>query len=275
MRKEEKITLEYYKHNPLQEWRRLVKDPFHRLEFDTTMKFLKKHLPKNKKGLILDAGGGPGRYTIELAKMGYNLILLDLVPENLEFAKKKIAQAGVENKVKDIVAGTVTDLAMFESNTFDAVLCLGGVLSHIGPRKEREKAAIELVRVAKKGAPIFVSVMSKLGTLAHFPRWIDEIRNTSHFERIYSKGDDYQWHGKYYAHYFELNELKSLFGNKVVFIEEVGLEGLASQIPEIINKLAKKEPIAWENWLKMHHKLCTHPAVVELSLHFMVIARKV
>ena len=50
---------------------RLIKDPYHQLELDTTLHFLKKHLPK--KGLILDAGGGPGRYTIELAKQGYSL----------------------------------------------------------------------------------------------------------------------------------------------------------------------------------------------------------
>jgi 2-polyprenyl-3-methyl-5-hydroxy-6-metoxy-1,4-benzoquinol methylase len=42
------------------------------------MHFLEKHLPK--KGLILDAGGGPGRYTIELARSGYDVVLLDLVP---------------------------------------------------------------------------------------------------------------------------------------------------------------------------------------------------
>jgi hypothetical protein len=38
------------------------------------MHFLEKYLPK--KGLVLDAGGGPGRYTIELAKKGYDVVLL-------------------------------------------------------------------------------------------------------------------------------------------------------------------------------------------------------
>lgn len=63
------------------EWKRLVRNPYHRLEFDTTMHFLKKYLPNN--GLLLDAGGGPGRYTIELAKLGYDIILFDLSPRLL------------------------------------------------------------------------------------------------------------------------------------------------------------------------------------------------
>lgn len=56
------------------------------------MYFLKKYLPK--RGLILDAGGGPGRYTIDLAKLGYDVILLDLTPRLLRIAKRKIRREG-------------------------------------------------------------------------------------------------------------------------------------------------------------------------------------
>ncbi|MEM3789031.1 MAG: hypothetical protein QXN95_04095, partial [Candidatus Bathyarchaeia archaeon] len=76
---------EYYSKVGLKEWRRLIRDPYHRLEFDTTMHFLRKYLPP--KGLVLDAGGGPGRYTIELAKLGYDVVLLDLTPKLLQIAK--------------------------------------------------------------------------------------------------------------------------------------------------------------------------------------------
>jgi len=42
------------------ECERFAKDPYHRLEFDSTMHFLRKHLPK--KGSVLNAGRGPERY---------------------------------------------------------------------------------------------------------------------------------------------------------------------------------------------------------------------
>jgi 2-polyprenyl-3-methyl-5-hydroxy-6-metoxy-1,4-benzoquinol methylase len=93
-----KLVKKYYVELGIKEWKRLVKDPYHRLEFDTTMHFLKKYLPK--KGLILDAGGGPGRYAIELAKLGYDIVLLDLTPELLEIAKRRIKKEKVQNKVK-------------------------------------------------------------------------------------------------------------------------------------------------------------------------------
>jgi hypothetical protein len=57
-KKAELLTKKVYSKQVLREWKRLTQDSFHRLEFETSMKFLEKHLPK--KGLILDAGGGPG-----------------------------------------------------------------------------------------------------------------------------------------------------------------------------------------------------------------------
>lgn len=271
--KETRLTRKIYSENVLREWKRLVKDPVQRLEFDTTLRFLKKYLPK--KGLILDAGGGPGRYSIELAKRGYNVVLLDLVPEHLEFAKKKIKQAKVQDKIKDITVGTITRLSKLEDNSFDAVLCLGGALSHVHPEQERKKAVSELIRVAKKNAPVFISVMGRLGTITKCHRWIHEVKDTSNFKKFYLKGEDYQWRGgKAYAHFFELNELKLLFANKVRFLDNVGLEGLATPAQEQMNKMAKKEPIAWKNWLEMHNKLCTNPMVAEFSLHFMIIGKK-
>jgi len=70
----------YYSELDVKEWKRLVRDAYHRLEFDTTMHFFKKHSPP--EGLVLDAGGGPGRYVIELAKFGYDVVLLDLTWKN-------------------------------------------------------------------------------------------------------------------------------------------------------------------------------------------------
>ncbi|MCX6774512.1 MAG: methyltransferase domain-containing protein [DPANN group archaeon] len=90
------------------EWNRLVQDPFHTMELNTTLRYLKKYFPK--KGLILDAGGGPGRYTIELAKQGYDVVLLDLTPGNLKFAEKQIKKAKVQKHVKDIICGSITSM---------------------------------------------------------------------------------------------------------------------------------------------------------------------
>ncbi len=74
----------------LREWRRLTRDAYHLLELNTTIHYLKKYLPE--KGFVLDAGGGPGKYTVELARLGYDVALLDFTPELLEMAKRQVNQ---------------------------------------------------------------------------------------------------------------------------------------------------------------------------------------
>jgi 2-polyprenyl-3-methyl-5-hydroxy-6-metoxy-1,4-benzoquinol methylase len=88
------VVKKFYDENSEEEWRRLFQDAYHRLEFLVTMHFLDKYLPRS--GLILDAGGGPGRYSIELAKKGYDVVLVDISPKCLEIAKREIKSANVE-----------------------------------------------------------------------------------------------------------------------------------------------------------------------------------
>ena len=107
------ITRKDYNRICEREWTRLVRDPFHRLEFDTTLFVLNKYLPRN--ALILDAGAGLGRYTIELAKQGHNLILLDLSEKNVALAKQKIKEEGLDKKVKECVVGSLTDLSRLKT----------------------------------------------------------------------------------------------------------------------------------------------------------------
>ncbi len=97
-----------------------------------------------------------------LARLGYEVVLLDLTPKLLEIAREQIAKARVEKNVEEILQGSIEDLSMFNDEAFDAVVCLGGALSHVLIHKQREKATDELVRVAKACAPIFVSVIGKL-----------------------------------------------------------------------------------------------------------------
>jgi len=63
----------------------------------------------------------------------------------------------------------VQDLSSFESDSFDVVLCLGGVVSHISSESERHKAVSELVRVAKTGALVGVSAIGYLPGRFAFP----------------------------------------------------------------------------------------------------------
>jgi len=143
------------------EWERLDRDPVTRMEFDNTTDYLADRLPDS--GRILDAGGGPGRYACWLADRGYEVEHCDLSDEQVAIAREKVAERGLG----DAVTCRRADLRElpFEADSFDAVCCLGGPLSHVVDGGERATAMRELRRVARPDSPVFVSVIGRLAML--------------------------------------------------------------------------------------------------------------
>lgn len=263
----------FYSVDPNREWIRLKKDPYHQIEFLTTIHFLKKYLPK--KGIILDAGGGPGRYTIELVKLGYTVILLDPVSELLKVAKDKIKKSKMENKIT-IVEGSITNLSQFQDQTFDAVLCLGAPLAHILKKKERKKAIRQLSRVAKIKAPVCVSTLNRTGSLfgklIKYPKKIAE--NKKLFGRIWNNGNyksEYDFTDCYYYTPKELEEDLELA--KLEVLETVALEGLATWQETRINSLFKHKK-SWELFWKIHLETCCKKELLLAAHHILMICRK-
>jgi hypothetical protein len=62
-------------------------------------------------------------------------------------------------------------------------------------------------------------------------------------------------------------------GAGVEVVECVGLEGLGSHSIAEVGRLARRDPVAWRNWLEMHDALCTHPGVFATSQHMLVVGR--
>jgi 2-polyprenyl-3-methyl-5-hydroxy-6-metoxy-1,4-benzoquinol methylase len=275
-----KSVREYYDRNAEREWGRLVKDPYHQLEFIVTTYFLDKYLPK--KGLILDAGGGPGRYTIDLAKKGYDVVLFDLSAECLTEAEKRIRSARVKRRVKNVVQGSVTDMSQFAHESYDAVICLGA-MSHLLEKKDRNLAAYELVRVAKKGAPVFVSVINLYGVFRTVLQRIQyELLAPSHKE-MFSQGvhraswhkDEPGYQGFPDAYFFRPAELQALFEKQELeTLDMATCEGLSSHLKEETNKI-REDSKKWKFWLDLILRTCTDPAILGLGEHFLYVGRKV
>jgi 2-polyprenyl-3-methyl-5-hydroxy-6-metoxy-1,4-benzoquinol methylase len=275
-----KVVREYYDKHAEKEWGRLVQDAYHRLEFIVTMHFLEKYLPK--RGLILDAGGGPGRYTVELARKGYDIVLLDLSPECLKVAETKIRSAGAKNRVKSVMQCSITDMAQFSEESFDAVICLGA-LSHLVKKEDRDSAARELVRVAKMNGPIFISVINLYGVFrVVLQRLPYELLLPSHKEMFCRGIHRAEWHKDepYYqgfpdAYFFLPPELQALFEKQEVeTLEMATCEGLSAHLKQETNEIYRDKK-KWKFWLDLILKTCTDPAILGLGEHFLYVGKKI
>ncbi|HJQ51761.1 MAG TPA: methyltransferase domain-containing protein [Gaiellaceae bacterium] len=108
---------------------------------------------------VLDAGSGPGRFTLELLRLGAHVTALDISPGQLELLRARVPDV-------EAILGDITDLSRFCDDSFDATVCFGGPLSYVVDRADR--AVAELARVTRPGGHLLVSVMGFAGAVIHF-----------------------------------------------------------------------------------------------------------
>ena len=108
---------------------------------------------------VLDAGAGPGRFTLELLRLGAHVTALDISSGQLELLQARVPDI-------EAIVGDITDLSRFLDDSFDATVCFGGPLSYVVDRADR--AVAELARVTKPGGHLLVSVMGLGGPVIHF-----------------------------------------------------------------------------------------------------------
>ena len=253
------------------EWERLARDAYHGIEFLVTMYCLRKHLPAT--GTILDAGGGPGRYCIELCRAGYNVVLLDIAPAMTARACEMIASepAEVRGRLRECMVGDVRDLSRFESGIFDAVLCIGGPLTYIANEPERRQAMAELVRVAKPGAVVAVSVAGFLAALRTILMGCADQLDNAENQEMLRKGNDLV-HGNVW-HFFRADELWTLGEScGLTTLEIAGCEGLSTGLAEATNRCAE-DPERWRWWMDWILATATEPAVADMAEHILYVGR--
>jgi SAM-dependent methyltransferase len=108
---------------------------------------------------VLDAGAGPGRFTLEMLRLGAHVTALDISQGQLELLQARVPDV-------EAVVGDITELSRFPDGAFDVTVCFGGPLSYVVDRAER--AVAELARVTRSGGHVLVSVMGLAGAVIHF-----------------------------------------------------------------------------------------------------------
>ncbi|MDD6042698.1 MAG: class I SAM-dependent methyltransferase [Eubacteriaceae bacterium] len=97
-------------------------------------------------------GAATGAFSIPLAKMGYDVVHLDLSDEMIRLAKENAE--GLDNI--EFIKRNAVNLDIFETDEFDLVLCFDGAISFSGSRAN--DVISEACRVGKK---VMLSVSSK------------------------------------------------------------------------------------------------------------------
>lgn len=258
---------EYYDRDAQLEWERFDRHP---TEFAVTRRALGDHLPP-APAKILDIGGGPGRYSIWLAGLGYSVSLLDLSRQNLAMATRKAGEAGVSLEM--LVHGNALDLSVFQDESFDAVLLLGP-LYHLLAEADRRRAVSEARRVLKTGGCLFAAFICRYSIFRaaalEFP--LEPVEIPDVYEQILLDGNYAGEHGFTAAHFAHPDEIQPLMESCGLRpVEIIGVEGVISENEAGVRELSGA---AWERWVDINYRLGREKTLRGASDHLLFIGEK-
>ncbi len=127
-----------------------------RLEFERTRELLGRYLP-DPPARVLDVGGGAGAHASWLAKDGYEVELVDLVPALVDQARQA-SDSQPEHSFRARV-GDARSLD-FADGSADVVLLLGP-LYHLPEARDRAQALAEAKRVLRPGGAVAAASINR------------------------------------------------------------------------------------------------------------------
>lgn len=154
-------TRSFYNSWGANEWERLESSLENKINYRIHRAVLSDLVSAGDK--VLEAGAGPGRFTIELAGAGAEVTVCDLSDVQLGINKEKVTEAGLADRVTGWHQADIVDLTRFPEASYDAVVCVGSVLSCVLDRIP--DAFDQLVRLLRPGGVLIVSVTSRFGYL--------------------------------------------------------------------------------------------------------------
>jgi SAM-dependent methyltransferase len=278
-----KYTKDFYNAYGSFEWERLEATPYGRLQAIIHEDFIKRYIKTGDR--VLDAGSGPGRFSITAARAGANVTVLDISDKQVELAKQKIGEAGLTDRIDKFIVADICDLSIFPDGYFNLVICFGGALTYVC--ENREKAAGELKRVTKPGGVLLVSVMSLPGAMVGEIQQPDmpnlqnpdgagegtpgiwPVFNTGNLSGVFSRRV-----GMAHApmHLYTAEELKLLF--KGCEILETAASNAMIRESATVNEQLAADPTAWATVVEMEKKLNHDPGLLNSGSHIIMAARK-
>ena len=246
--------INYY--NEYDEEGRLASNRIGKVEYLTTRRYLDALLTADCT--IAEIGAGTGRYSVTLAKEGYDVTAVELVQHNLDILNSKLD--GSEN-IKTYL-GNALDLNMLEDNTYDITLLLGPMY-HLYSDEDKITALKEAARITKQGGYILVAYCMNEATVIQYVFGCNQLKSLMDLTML---TDDWKC----------ISEPKDLFEmvrtEDIERIKLVATDGASRYIREYLEEFDDE---TFEKWLSYHFATCERQDLIGATNHSLDILKKV
>ena len=239
---------------------RLSENRASRVEFYTTLNFIKKYIKAGDR--VLDIGAGTGVYTKLLADLGHSVTAVELAKPNV--IKMMNSLYMMPNVC--IHEGNALDLSMCEDHSFDLVLCLGP-LYHLTTVADKMKCVQEAKRVCKKDGIIFFAYISNdMVFITETMLYNSTFLNSDHYETPFKVKD-----GPFC--FMTVGQMRQLMKkNGLEKVAHFAADGLSELLGDKINAMSEEQ---FREWLNFHFHTCEKSECLGYSNHIVYVAKNV
>lgn len=266
----------YYDFDPLKEWNRM-NGQYSDIEFYVVQRKLSQYLKPNS--IILDLGCGSGRHSIELAKRGHKVVMVDISKKSLNFAMERFHEEGLESQILDVVC-CPAETYMNNQIIFDAVLAFGPFY-HIIDDEKLAQCINNIKSYTNHQSYIFIICIQFISLFKDFLKraWFDKLRHQideGYLKTgIYipqSEQDVMQYMPEFRAFTFEsIQSLLNTYSFNV--IDMITCEGFAAFMrPYIEKQVISKE--LYSQMLELIYETADQIFVRNSTDHFLVVSKQ-
>lgn len=236
-----------------------------------TWKFLEPYVPAGPDALVLDAGGGTGRWATRMAAKGCRVVLMDVSEGMLKVASRRIEKEGLQDRIS-IQKGDITATA-YASESFDLILCEHALFLLNKP----DAALVEFMRVLKKGGRLVISVHNRY-VQALCPLEMPETEDMDNALKVLlgPKLGSMTQDGRVSIHTYTPDAFRTLLERNGFLVEKIVGKGMSMPI-RISKDLFTKKDYSEELFgkiLEFEFALCEKQDALALAGHLQAIAHK-
>lgn len=256
-----KIIKSFY--NRTDEDTRLSRSRHGQTEYLTAMEYIHRYVTDNAR--ILEIGAGTGKYSIALAKEGYDVTAVELVESNLDVLRKN----GSELQNLQSYQGDALNLSQFRDGAFDISLSFGPMY-HLYDKDDVHKAINEAIRVTKEKGVILFAFLSAYAVLFN-----------NYFNGSLMEGIKENFTEEYTVRHFkeqlftgyDIVEFERLFADKEVdYLSTVAADSIL-ELAEGRSDFAMSDE-EYSAFSKYHLATCENRELLGCSSHLLYICRK-
>lgn len=236
------------------------------VEYITTQEYIHDCAKAINAKSILEVGAGTGRYSVPLAKEGFDVTAVELVEHNLDILRQKLDGSETLTSIQ----GDALDLSRFADNSFDMTLLLGPMY-HLFTLEDKKTALSEAVRVTKQCGFIFVSYCMNEPTVIGYGFKQNNIQMLLEDKMLTA-----DWHcvsePKEIFELYRTEDIAALDETVNVIREKlIATDGATNYMTECIDEM---DDFTFKNWVDYHLSICERQDLIGASHHTLDILRK-